>query len=219
MKHSDWSHTPYTTSWKRIQPMKWCSTCTSLLEFQGLLLEVVTFRLPPLEMVTSASSSPSPPLPEWGKHMARSPETFSELTFSLLFSVPLPTSCGVVARYSFENINWKELGLGPATMSRLILKLCSTVQQSRPIEADWADWDLFPFSSKLLYRYLSVHLSHLYKPISGLTTKTLTSTYTLLTQLHLVARIWPLIATLTFHRKFLLKSRALNTALHIMHWL
>ena len=71
--------------------MKSCSTCTSLLEFHGLLLEVVTFRLlPPVEMVTSASSSPSPPLPKWGKHMARSPETFSELTFFL------PTSyiCG-----------------------------------------------------------------------------------------------------------------------------
>ena len=179
MKHSDWSHTHYTTAWKRIQPMKSCFTCTSLLEFQGLLLEVVTFRLPLVEIVTSASSSsPSPPLPEWGKHMARSPETFSELTFSLLFSVPLPTSCGVVARYSFENINWKELGLGPATMSRLILKLCSTVQQTRSIEADWADWDLFPFSSNLLYRYLSVHLSHLCKLISRVTTKTLTSTYT-----------------------------------------
>ena len=170
MKHSDWSHTHYTTAWKRIQPMKSCFTCTSLLEFQGLLLEVVTFRLPPVEMVTSASSSPSPPLPEWGKHMARSPETFSELTFFLIFSVPLPTSYG--------NVSCKELGLGPATISRLILKLCSTVQQSRPIEADWADWDLFPFSSKLLYRYLSVHLSHLCKLISRVTTKTLTSTYT-----------------------------------------
>ena len=125
-----------------------------------------------------------------------------------------------VARYSFETGSCKELGLGPATISRLILKLCSTVQQSRPIEADWADWDLFPFSSKLLYRYLSVHLSHLYKPISRVTTKTLTSTYTLLTQLHLGARLWPLIATLTSHSKFLLKSRALNMALqNIMHWL
>ena len=93
MKHSDWSHTPYTTAWKKIQPTKSCSTWTSLLEFHGLLLEVVTFRLlPAVEMVTSASSSPSPPLPEWGKHMARSPETFSELTFFLIFSVPLPTS-------------------------------------------------------------------------------------------------------------------------------
>ena len=35
-----------------------------------------------------------------------------------------------------------------------------------------------------------------------------------------VSRLWPLIATLTSHSKFLLKSRALNMALqNIMHWL
>ena len=107
--------------------MKSCSTCTSLLEFHGLLLEVVTFRLPPVEMVTSASSSPSPPLPEWGKHMARSPETFSELTFFLIFSAPLPTSyiCGwqdfLLRTLAVRNKGWDLQQYQDSSLSSVLL--------------------------------------------------------------------------------------------------
>ena len=169
--------------------------------------------------------SPPPPRrhrllsPSGGSTWRGALKHFQNWVFPHFFCSPSNFLCGwqdiLLRTLAVRNKGWDLQQYQDSSLSSVLL--FSSQGQLKLIEQTGT---FFPFSSKLLYRYLSVHLSHLYKPISRVTTKTLTSTYTLLTQLHLGARLWPLIATLTSHSKFLLKSRALNMALqNIMHWL
>ena len=105
------------------------------------------------------TASSSPLLPEWGKHMARNPETFLTSTHIL----PLHSLL-----FDPKSLKREEKGGGGK------LRTCNKIKthpfsqlhaKTWPTKANWRNWDLFSLSSPLLYwagrilRYPNVHLS------------------------------------------------------------
>ena len=91
-------------------------------------------------------ASSSPLLPEWGKHMARSPENnFNLYSFILWYNVSFASKTGLDAGLIYSCI--KNLLQDPD--SSLILFL--TVAKTWLTKANWRDWDLFSILSALLY--------------------------------------------------------------------